>query len=76
VAAVFRYDQLGALERGELDPKKFAELVIELASIANGGLPMVITGFFDKHAAVSNQLHNYRPTGLSRTWSRSWVWGG
>jgi peptide/nickel transport system substrate-binding protein len=68
------YDALVALEKAEFNPAKRVDLLIEQANIVNDDLPIAFIAFFDEHAAYSNRLQNYRPTGYSTTWSLPWVW--
>jgi peptide/nickel transport system substrate-binding protein len=69
-----RYDELATLEKRELDSEKRVDLLIEQANIVNDDLPIAFLAFFDEHAAYSDRLRNYRPTGYATLWSVPWVW--
>jgi ABC-type transport system substrate-binding protein len=57
-----------------LDPAKRVDLLIEQANIVNDDLPIAFIAFFAEHAAYSDRLRNYHPTGYTTMWSLPWVW--
>jgi peptide/nickel transport system substrate-binding protein len=68
------FDALVPREKAELDPVKRVDLLIEQANIVNDDLPIAFIAFFEEHAAYSDRLRNYHPTGYSTMWSLPWVW--
>ncbi|MGB3329318.1 MAG: ABC transporter substrate-binding protein, partial [Thermomicrobiales bacterium] len=69
-----RYDELTALQIGELDVAKRIELIIEQTNLVNDDAAMGVMTFGRAIIGSGPRVHNYYPNAYGGFWSVPWVW--